>query len=150
MAKKSKNERKVDFSGEVFKILMKDAFDKVDHERFANYFSSLSDEVRAYLLGVSMYEPMIGESVLFGDNKAEGVVTAVHYRELTATIQYKEERRRYFKTAEDSINYMNTGDYDYYNSNSSKNDDYPYIGIHIFNSYTDRSWTELEPDHYSD
>lgn len=150
MARKVKNERNIDFNAKVFELLMQDAFDKVNKERFAKYFGSLSDEVRAYLLGIAMYEPIIGESVIFGSDKCEGVVTALDYKNLTATVKYEDVRSRYFKTAEEAVKYMQSGEYDYYSSSFSKSDDCAYLGVHTFDGYTDRSWTEIEPNHYSD
>lgn len=137
---------------EMHKILLKNSFELVNKERFVNFFSCLTDEVKAYLLGVPMYEPVVGERVLIsvGKKPTKGVVVAVNQKDLYATVQYKYESKRYFKTAEEVVNYISNGDYDYYKSSSIKTDEYNLLGVYISETTEDFSWTSIEPNHYYD
>lgn len=137
---------------EMHKILLQNSFELVNKERFVNFFSCLTDEVKAYLLGVPMYEPIVGERVLISVNgkTTEGLVVAVNQKDLYATVQYKSENKRYFKTTEEILNYMSNGDYDYCRSSSTKTDEYNLLGIYIRETTGDFSWNSIEPNHYYD
>lgn len=150
--KKNVRENNEQIVKEMHKILLQNSFELVNKERFVNFFSCLTDEVKAYLLGVPMYEPIVGEKVLIevSGKEVEGVVVDVNQPNLCATVQYKSESKRYFKTAEEMLNYMSNGNYDYYNSSSIKTDEYNLLGVYIHETIGDFSWTEIEPNHYYD
>ncbi len=150
MARKVKQNS--DVVKEMHKILLQNSFELVNKERFVEFFSCLTDEVKAYLLGVPMYEPIIGERVIVNVNSkpTEGIVVGVNQANLYAVVEYDTQIRRYFKTTDDMINFMNTGDYDYYDSSSSKSDVYPYMGIRTKKTSGEFAWTDIEPNHYYD
>lgn len=145
-----RNQNSSDVVKEMHKILLRNSFELLNKERFVNFFSCLSDEVKAYLLGVEMYEPMVGDKVfIIEDNgkKTEGVVTEVNYKELTVYVEYETESRRYFKTAEEVINFMNNSNYDYGNSANSKRDEYNLLGVYFRKTTHEFAWTSIEPNY---
>lgn len=135
---------------EMHKILLQNSFELVNKERFVEFFSCLTDEVKAYLLGVPMYEPSIGERVIVSviGKATEGIVVGVDQLNLYATVQYKSENKRYFKTTEEILDYMSNGNYDYYNSSSTKTDEYNLLGVYIRETTGDFAWSDIEPNHY--
>lgn len=146
--KKNVRENNEQIVKEMHKILLNNSFGLLSKKRFVNFFSCLTDEVKAYLLGVPMYEPIVGEKVLIevSGKEVEGVVVDVNHKELTATVQYETESRRYFKTAEEVINFMNTGDYDYSNSSNVKKEEYNLLGVYFYKTSRELTWGSIEPN----
>lgn len=128
------------------KLMLLNSMKDINPERLANYLLDVEEDVRLFLMGCPIYEPMAGIEVLTKDGV--GLVKRVNYKDLTADIFIEKTDTRYFKTAEEAVNYANKGDYDCINSNYCYKPEYPYQGCWKREVISNYKWYELKEINY--
>ena len=126
MARKVKSQE-LDAQRWVIRELIEGNIQKLDKERLVEFFRQLTSEQQAYLLGMPMYVPCVGEDVVVNDEQT-GVVASVNLRDLDCRITYPTTDTRYFKTTEAKDNFESNGSFNSSTGSYYRQDEYPYVG----------------------